>query len=144
MFRPVPMEAWWWPVNRSKHVTYISPITICCADVSSQFVIYSEEKLWFVTNLEKMFKCKGAGVDAHSRQWRRGDWFVTQELPGSCVMADAVLTIRAVRSSSESTCELENQGSNVAAREEVHWCEVRWPGGPSHTPAHFSPTIDCK
>jgi len=26
-------------VNRSKHVAYISPINICCADVSSQFVI---------------------------------------------------------------------------------------------------------
>jgi len=32
-------------VNRSKHVAYISPINICCTDVSSQFVIYSEENL---------------------------------------------------------------------------------------------------
>jgi len=37
--RLIPMEAWWWPVNRPKHVAYISAINICCSDVSSQFVI---------------------------------------------------------------------------------------------------------
>ena len=46
-------------------------------------------------------------MSTHSRQWRCGDWFVTQELPGCCVVVDAALTIRATRSSSESTGDVE-------------------------------------
>jgi hypothetical protein len=30
---------------------------------------------------------------------------------------------------------------NVAPKEEVHWCEVRWPGRPNHWPAPFNSAI---
>ena len=34
-----------------------------------------------------------------------------------------------------------NQGLNVAPCEEVHWCDVRWPGRQGHWPASFNPAI---
>ena len=36
----IPMEAWWWPVNRSKHVAYILQLIFVVLTCTGQFVIY--------------------------------------------------------------------------------------------------------
>jgi hypothetical protein len=100
---------------------------------------YSEKNL-FRTNLEQMFE--STATDLHTQP-------IMAQQRVSCVLKNARLL-------PDGCCCLNstgsrilfginwwrvNQGVVVASRKEAHWCEVRWPGRPSHRSAPSSPAI---
>jgi len=74
----------------------------------------------------------------NSRQRRSGDWRVCSKMSGCCLMVAAASTIRAIRSSSESTGDVPIGVVMWPHRKKFN-SEVRWFGRPSHWPAPSNP-----
>ena len=69
----------------------------------------------------------------HSRDWR--------VLKNAWLLPDGCLNNTGNKIHFRIKWQCVNQGFNVTPLEEVQWCEVRWPGRPSHWPTPSNPAI---